>query len=859
MNRLAHAILELVGNETPPRALHLHELATRLEVSDRRVLSNALDDLVAEGLLRLRPGQRYAAAALTPPPAPSAARPGRAVRPGSSVETAPRAVPRDPPRDVEGILACHARGFGFVRVGGGIDDVFIPADAIGGAMHGDRVKAQIANESRRGLEGSITEIVHRGRKRVVGVLRGRRGAYRLEPDDLRVRGPIEIVSDEADGGAPLTLEPGTAAVVAFTRYPRFNEELPQGRVIAALGAPGEPDVEVNKILIEHEIDEEQPEAAVAEARAYGQTVDPAEAARRVDLRHLKLVTIDPKTARDHDDAVWVEREGQGGFRAWIAIADVSFYVRPGMALDASALGRGNSVYLPDRSIPMLPHDLSSGLCSLLPRQERLCMCVEVAFDADGQPKETRIYEGRMRSHAFLTYDSVARALGWSDIAERDPEADAMASDLLAMWELSSKLRERRMQRGALDLDLPESDIIIDDVTRAPTEIVQRAVDPGVRKAYRLIEELMLLANESVARYMLERNVPSIYRVHGAPDAEKLDRFGALCSELSIAFDPEAAADPRALSHFMRQLEGHPKKGTLHMLLLRAMQQARYDTTNVGHFGLASDAYLHFTSPIRRYSDLIVHRILRRSLRGESVAPTEQLLADLRTAALTSSERERLTMESERAIHDLYRALYMRSRIGEIFKGNVVALTSSSLYLQVTEPYVTVNVLFDDLGPGGYALDENGLRVSGKRSGEVVGLGDELTITVFDVSITRRTVYGRRNGGGEQARPLNREERRGGGTTKRTVTTGATDTRGPAKRGAPKRGATKSGTTKSGTTKSGSTKPGKKVERRPEDPTKPTKATRGKPKPKAKGKPRISSSHGGPPARKTKKNNRSKGR
>lgn len=717
MNRLAHAVLELLGSEDPPRALHVNEIATRLGVGDRRALATALEDLIADGVVRLRSGQRYAI-----------------------VE---RAAPRVP-KEAEGVVHANPRGFAFLRVAGGTEDVFLPADALGGAMHGDRVLARLSVTSRRGVEGSVVEVLARGRKRVVGVVRGRPGRYHLEPDDLRVRGPIELVEDDtAEGAARPPLEAGAAAVAEFVRYPRFAGELPRGRIIALLGEPGEPDVEVTKILLEHEIDEEQPEAAVAEARAFGDAPDPKEIASRVDLRHLKLVTIDPKTARDHDDAVWVERDGEGGHRAFIAIADVSHYVTPGSALDASALARGNSVYLPDRSIPMLPRELSSGLCSLLPHVERLCLCVEVTCDPTGEPRKTRIYEAAMRSHAYLTYDSVARALGWSGEAERDPEADAMRDDLAVMWELSSQLRTRRMRRGALDLDLPESDILLDDVTRAPTEVSQRAVDLGVRKAYRLIEELMLLANECVARFLGERGVPTIYRVHGAPDQEKLDRFASLTHELGIAFDPEAAEDPRTLSRFLRKLDAHPRKATLHSLLLRAMQQAKYDTVNVGHFGLASDAYLHFTSPIRRYSDLVVHRVLRRVLRGEQVTASEHLVRDLELAALTASERERLTMGAERSIHDLYRALYMRSRLGETFTGVVGALTGSGLYVELREPFVTVLVLFDDLGPGGFELDESGLRVVAKRSGEVVALGDELTLTVSDASITRRTVYGRR--------------------------------------------------------------------------------------------------------------------
>ena len=726
VSQIGHSILALLS-EQPPRALHVNEIATRLGTTDRHGLALALDQLIFDGLVRLRPGQRY--------------------------RLADGAVPKTE-REVEGILHVNPKGFGFLRVGGEVDDVFIPAEAMGPAMHGDRVAARIAFQTRRGQEGAILDVLHRGRRRVVGVLRGRKGAFRIEPDDLRIRGPIELVDlsepVEGDPAPPVPLpapvgkpEPGSAAVAEIIRYPRFADELPRGRLLAVLGDPGDPDVEVSKILLEHEIDEEQPAAAVTEARAYGSEPDATELARREDLRHLKLVTIDPHNARDHDDAVWVERDADGWYRAWIAIADVSWYVQPHTALDQSALARGNSVYLPDRSVPMLPRELSSGLCSLLARQDRLCLCVEVTLDPTGTPKETRIFEATMRSHAFLTYDAVARALGFSSEPERDPEAEAMRGDLQVMWDLATELRKRRMRRGALDLDLPESDIVIDDTTRAPIEISQRDTDPGVRKAYKLIEELMLLGNESVARFMIERDLPAIFRVHGAPDPEKLERFAAMCSELDIAFDTAAAEDPKELSRFLRKIESHPKKSILHTLLLRAMKQAAYETNNIGHFGLASDAYLHFTSPIRRYADLVVHRMLRRALRGEAILRSSRLESDMNTAALTASERERLTMEAERSISDLYRALYMRSRIGETFVGTIVAITATGLYVQIPDPFVTVLVLFDELGPGGFEPDDNSLRVRGVRSGEGISLGDELVITISDVSILRRSVYGRR--------------------------------------------------------------------------------------------------------------------
>ncbi|MCL2448090.1 MAG: VacB/RNase II family 3'-5' exoribonuclease, partial [Polyangiaceae bacterium] len=461
------------------------------------------------------------------------------------------------------------------------------------------------------------------------------------------------------------------------------------------------------------------------------------------LRHLPLPTIDPEDARDHDDAVWVERTPRGGYRAFIAIADVSMYVTPGTALDAEAQARGCSVYLPDRAIPMLPRALSSNLCSLLPDVDRLCLCVEAEIDAGGHVVSSRIVRGVMRSRAKLTYGGVARALGLSSEGAHDPAADAMVEGLRVAYELSRTLRSRRMKRGALDFELPEAKVVLHEDTREPVDVRRRTEDPGVRRAYQLIEELMLLANEVVARFCQERDIPTVYRVHAPPDEQKLERFAAMCETLGIAFDVEDTRDPKKLGELLKSFADHPLAPVLNSLLLRSMKQATYDVANVGHFGLASRAYLHFTSPIRRYPDLVVHRRVHEVLERGQADRSDRASEALAQAALASSIAERRAMEVERAVVDLYRTFVMKDRVGAHFEGTVTAVVGSGLFVQLDAPFVDVLIRLEDLGHDHWEVDDDALRVVATRSGEVIALGDRVLVEIVDASILRRTVYARR--------------------------------------------------------------------------------------------------------------------
>jgi ribonuclease R len=712
-------ILEVLASEN--RAFHAKELATRLGVDQRSYqgLLRQLDDITFDGLATARDGHKFKL---------------------SRTSAGARGEER------EGVLTINPRGFGFVASLGAVaDDVFISPEGIGGAMHGDRVIVRIRARGTRGAEGEIVRIVQRGIKRVAGVLRRRGKSAWLDPDDTRIHGPI-LLPDDTEAGTGNSGVDGDAAVASIVRYPEVTGEQPVGKLEAVLGKPGDLKVEVAKILVREQIEEVHSEASFAEADAYGKEVAAAMLEGRLDLTELPLPTIDPEDARDHDDAVWVDRTDDGGYRAWIAIADVSSYVRPGTALDAEAKARGCSVYLPDRAIPMLPRPLSSNLCSLLPGVVRLCLCAEVVLDSAGEVKRSQIHRAYMNSRAKLTYGGVARALGFTDKPTREPAAEDMREGLRVAYELSRVLRTRRMKRGALDFELPEPKVVLDEKGEL-VDIQRRAQDEGTKKAYQLIEELMLLANEVVARWLAGQQIPTVYRVHAPPDQEKLVKFATMCEALGIQYDLEALSDPKELSALLKSFTGHPSQSVLNMLLLRSMKQATYDIANIGHFGLASKAYLHFTSPIRRYPDLLVHRAVHRAVLGQRIERDGDAVKELAESAMQSSVNERKVMEVEREVVDLYRATLMKNKVGERFEGGVTGLVGSGVFVSLDAPFVDVLVRLEDLGEGRYELDDDGLRVVGSRSGDSIQLGDRMMVEIVDVAILRRTVYAKRLGGG----------------------------------------------------------------------------------------------------------------
>ncbi|MEM1417563.1 MAG: VacB/RNase II family 3'-5' exoribonuclease [Myxococcota bacterium] len=691
------------------RAMHLGEITARLGVPGERrdEVLDLLEALVEDGEVTELPGNRFRKK--------SASR---------------RKSPDTTPGMVTGHLTVNPRGFGFVAAEDGGPDVFVPAEQMGAALHGDRVELQTRPTS-KGREGRVIAVRERRSPRFTATLERRGRKAWLEPDDLRLRGPIAVIGEVPEGRAS-----GLAVVAELTHFPQHVDDQPAARVVELLGVQGMTAVEVAKIKIREGVLEEFDEATREEARTFPDRVLPSEKEGREDLRELDLVTIDPDDARDHDDALFAE-ETRDGYRVVIAIADVSHYVRPGTAIDASAFARCTSIYLPDRAIPMLPPELSSNLASLVPQKDRLCMGVEVHLTRGGLVRRRRLFEGVMRSRGRLTYRGVARALGLTESGPKQPQADKRLPMLEALLELSRALRKKRMRRGALDFDLPEAKVLLDAHGVEPVSVERSREDPGVREAYRLVEEMMLLANEVVAGELKRLNVPAIFRAHGKPDEKKIELFARTARALGHDIDVEGARDPLVLSKFLRSIDGEEEAPILRYLLLRAMQQASYDVSaHVGHFGLATDDYLHFTSPIRRYPDLTVHRVVRAILRGEEV-DAAALLPRLRKAARASSRLERRAMVVERDVVNLYRAILVRERVGEEFEGAISGVDQNAFYVSFDEPFVDAKVPVERLEDDYYELDALGIRLVGSRTATTFGLGDRLTVRLEEVNVARR--------------------------------------------------------------------------------------------------------------------------
>lgn len=682
------------------RALHVMEVLSALQEGPtaRRWVTEALDRLAERGLVVAMPGGRYR-------------------------------LPRDQGARVEGRFIQNPRGFAFVEANDGAGDVFIAPNGVLGAMHGDLVEA-IARPGDRGREGAVTAVLKRRSATVPGVLRARPKGSWLEPDDARIRGPIVIEGDALG-------RDGESVVATIERWPVQVGEVPVARVTEVLGEPGALATEVRKVTVREGIEAPIDESVLEEVARLPNAVTPEEIGGRVDLRELPLVTIDPDDARDHDDAVYVVARPDGGWDVTVAIADVSHYVPLGTALDRHAAERGTSVYLPDRAISMLPQEISGRIASLLPDQDRLALAVEATLTREGTVTSARIIEAVMRSHARLTYGGVAAALGWTDAVAAAPLSDAMRAMVLTADECSSTLRSRRMRRGAMDFDLPEGRVRFGEDGVTPVNIVQSKRDPGVRRAYALIEDLMLLANEVVAEVCVREGLAAVYRVHGGPQGEAFLRFLAATRAMGRPIDDEDEVTPRRLSEFLRSLRGTPEARVLGMLLLRAMPQARYSEHNTGHHGLAAAAYLHFTSPIRRYPDLLVHREVRRWLRDPSKRTDTEGLSAI---AADCSRLERRAVDVEREVLDLYRCEVARLHLQEIHVATVVGFGSTGVYLDLDDPFLTGMLPLESVASGAWEPDELGLRLRSSRTGMIFQVGDQITVEIADVSLARRTVF-----------------------------------------------------------------------------------------------------------------------
>ncbi len=647
------------------------------------------------------------------------------------------------------MLSVHPRGFGFVATDKPGPDVFVTPSSLKGALDGDKVRVRVS-PSARGLDGQVVEVLERTSHYVGGTLRVSAGAAFVEPHDQRL-GPHRV---RVVGELPPGARPGKNVLARLVGYADRPGEPFLADVVESFDRARRDELELRRTLLSQGIREPFPEEVLNEARALPRKVTPAEHRGRTDLRKVELVTIDPTDARDHDDAVWAERLPDGGYRVLVAIADVSHYVRPGTALDREALARGCTIYLPSRAIPMLPEELSGDLASLVPRKDRLALAVEVDLDARGQVRGHRFLECLMRSAARLSYQGVARALGLTTAPARQPAAEKRRPLLETLHEVAGLLRTLRKNRGGLDFDLPEARVKLDPETGQPLDVERSRKDPGERAAYNLVEALMLLANEVVARDLSARKLATIYRVHGAPGKQKARAFCRLASSLGYRLDEADVRDPGRLALFLSSTTGTPHAEVLSCLLLRAMQQATYSTENIGHFGLATKDYLHFTSPIRRYPDLVVHRLVRKIARGQTLRGGKRRGA-LDEQAAKSSRLERRAMLVEREAVDLYRALLMRDRLGETFTATITGVTEHGFYAAIDAPFVDVLCGVTALPRDQYRVDPFNTCLLGVRSGTRYALFDRVEVRIEDVSIARRKISAVPAAGSRTTRPPRR--------------------------------------------------------------------------------------------------------
>ena len=636
---------------------------------------------------------------------------------------------------VVGKLDGHASGIGFVMperpIEGLKKDIFVAAHNMKEALHGDRVVVRIERYREDGrAEGRIVQVLERSAVTVVGRYEvDAAGLGFVAPFDKRLAADIIIPRHETRDA-----EPGQMVTVEVTRWPTPSRG-PAGRIVEVLGDINDPGVDTEIILRKYGIPDEHPQDAIDEARRIGNAVKEKDMAGRTDFRDRKVVTIDGEHARDFDDAISIEKLKNGHYWLGVHIADVAHYVHEGGALDSEAYERGTSVYFPERAVHMFPEPLATGLCSLKPNVDRLVQSCLMEVTSRGDVVRYEIHDGVIRSDARMTYTAVNAIL-----TDRDPETIAKYRELVPMFELMRELFEilngRRTRRGSVDFDLPEAEVVLNEAG-----FIEDIVASERNVAHRLIEEFMLLANETVAGHLESKGMPALYRIHEPPDPLKVMQFEEFINAFKYTLGAgESSVKPMHFQKLVHKIRGTPEERPIAFLMLRTMQKARYDAMNVGHFGLAAPTYTHFTSPIRRYPDLVVHRLLRE-LRQTRVSDDRRAELDdeLPEVGRHTSERERRAADAEREILQWKKVRFMADKVGDVFDGYITGVAPFGMFVELTEHYVEGLVHVSTMADDYYRFREQQHTLFGESTKKTYRLGDHVRVQIIRVDMERRQI------------------------------------------------------------------------------------------------------------------------
>ena len=637
---------------------------------------------------------------------------------------------------VSGTVIANPDGFGFLRPDSGVgDDLFLPPVEMRKVMHGDRAMASVTGVDRRGRrEGVIVEVLERRLNRLIGRFTLESGISYVVPDDRRIQRNVQIPADARKGA-----EHGQLVVCEITTPPDARRP-PIGQVLAVLGDALTPSLVVDTAIHGHDLPHEFPPEVLAEATAIPLEVDAAaalatpqvgEGLPRVDLRDMPLVTIDGEDAKDFDDAVYCEPH-RDGFRLVVAIADVSAYVRPGTPLDDEAQLRATSVYFPGFVVPMLPETLSNGICSLNPKVDRLCFACDMHIDREGEVVQSKFYPAVMRSHARLTYTQVWQSVGEGD-AEARAQIGAQLPQVERLHQLYRVLAKARARRGAIEFESSEVRFVLDN----RGEVVQAGMLQR-NDAHKLIEECMIAANVEAAKFLLAKAIPAPYRIHDKPPESKYADLLEFLKEFALRMPAWGRLQPKDFANLLKKVRDRPDATLLESVILRSQSQAVYSPENIGHFGLALQAYAHFTSPIRRYPDLLVHRAIKHALAGGAREGfyTPREMASL---SLQCSERERRADEAEREVDERYRAAWMEQHVGREFDGTISGVTSFGLFVELDQSKVNGLVHVTQLPNDFYHFDPVRKTLTGERMGREFRLGDRVRIVVLKASLEERKI------------------------------------------------------------------------------------------------------------------------